>query len=185
MTGSINSSQKEAPGSTHSDENVKNTGGPYESTLNKAFDKLTSEIFIFLLAYMILVIGLVVFGKGIPSGLRALLYIIPVLGILSYGWGRKRTVIQEPRASGIRVRALWVKGGYVGGVRGPDTFQDGDVDIAGAVVSKDGIVVGRDSGGDSTDEASRYLLSIFESLNENDRGELIQHALHIKHKQDS
>jgi hypothetical protein len=62
----------------------KQSSPPYEAALNKAFDKLTSEILIFLLAYTILLIGLAVFGSGIATQFRNLLYIIPVLGVVAY-----------------------------------------------------------------------------------------------------
>lgn len=57
---------------------------PFEAALSKGIEKLTSEIFIFLLCYTILLIGMAVLGTNLPKELRTLLYILPVLGIGSY-----------------------------------------------------------------------------------------------------
>ena len=53
---------------------------PFEPALLKAFDKLTNEILIFLLAYVILLIGLGVFADELSETLKNLLYIIPIMG---------------------------------------------------------------------------------------------------------
>src|SRR5215471_467913 len=147
---------------------------PYEVALNKALDKLTSEILIFLLAYMILVIALVTLRGSIPEGLRVLLYVIPILGILGYAWLRKRTVIREPRAGGVSVNALFVKDAYVGGVRGGRSGESGPVDVSVGIATGRGAVVGVDETNASDD--LKYLQGIFHQLTESHRRQLITSA---------
>jgi hypothetical protein len=85
---------------------------PYEGALNIAFNRLTSEILIFLLAYTILLIGVVVFGAGLPTELRTLLYIIPILGVVAYVWLQKRTIVKKAAAGNVDVvSGLALKGG--------------------------------------------------------------------------
>ena len=86
-------SQQELNGDNMSQEGIinvrnENSGSfvPYERVLAKAFDKLTSEILIFLLAYTILLIGLLYFGINIPDTWRNFFYLIPVIGVLAYIW---------------------------------------------------------------------------------------------------
>src|SRR5437016_2686080 len=83
---------------------------PYEVPLTRAFDKLTSQIFLFLLAYVILLIGLAVFGSQLADTLRNLFYVIPVLGVLAYVWLRQRKIVQVAKNNGIDVRAGIVSG---------------------------------------------------------------------------
>lgn len=68
---------------------------PYEEALSKGIEKLTSEIFIFLLCYTILLIGMAVLGTKLPTELRTLLYILPVLGIGPYLWLRRQQLMTE------------------------------------------------------------------------------------------
>lgn len=155
---------------------------PYETALNKAFDKLTSEIFVFLLAYMILVIALVTLRASIPDGVRALLYVIPILGVTGYAWLRKRTVIREPQAGGVSVKALFVKDAYVGGVRGVGPASDaGAVDVSVGVAAGGGTVVGVDRGNEADD--LRYLSSIFHQLTDSHRRQLIMSASQMLERQ--
>src|SRR5215470_16459936 len=87
-----------------------NRSAPFEAPLTKAFDKLTSEIFIFLLAYVILLIGLAIFGSELANTLRNLLYLIPVLGVMAYVWLQQRKIVNVAKEQGINVKA-----GIVGG----------------------------------------------------------------------
>jgi len=155
---------------------------PYEVALNKALDKLTSEILIFLLAYMILVIALVVLRGSIPEGLRVLLYVIPILGISGYAWLRKRTVIREPRSGGVSVKALFVKDAYVGGVRGVGRGGEaGAVDVSVGIATSRGTVIGVDQ--TSTADDLKYLQSIFDQLTESHRRQVITSASQLLDRQ--
>jgi hypothetical protein len=49
-------------------ESEAQTIAPYETALNKASDKLTPQVFIFLPAYAILLIGLTVYGLSLGLG---------------------------------------------------------------------------------------------------------------------
>jgi hypothetical protein len=92
---------------------------PYEAVLMRALDKLTSQIFIFLLAYTMLLIGLAAYGAEMAAWLRNLLYIIPVLGVSTYVLLRQRTLARKAAAHGVQVRAGIVRdSGYVAGIRG-------------------------------------------------------------------
>src|SRR5688572_2568702 len=93
--------------------------GPYEALLTRAFDKLTSQIFIFLLAYVILLISLSVFSPQLTTTLRTLLYLIPALGVIAYIWLRRREIVKGAKQQGIDVKAGIVSGSArVTGARG-------------------------------------------------------------------
>ncbi len=77
---------------------------PYEGVLLKAFDRLTSEIFIFLLAYVILIIGLSFFNVAMTNTLITLLYLIPILGVVSYAWLRQRALVNDAKEHGVNVK---------------------------------------------------------------------------------
>jgi hypothetical protein len=155
---------------------------PYESALNKALDKLTSEVLVFLLAYVILVIALVTLRERIPETLAGLLYVIPVLGIVAYAWLRKRTVVRAPHAPGVSVRALFVKDAYVGGVRGPAPARgEGPVDVSVGIASGSATAVGVDAGAEGDD--ARYLGTIFRELTPSHRRQLIASATQMLERQ--
>src|SRR5437868_7186506 len=114
---------QEKPGqSSHSEQgtaqpNVVSRNAPYEVPLTKAFDKLTSQIFLFLLAYVILLIGLAVFGSSLAVTLRSLLYILPILGVGAYLWQHQRAIVKDGKDRGIDVKAGKITGqARVGGV---------------------------------------------------------------------
>lgn len=180
MSHPADTGEKNTSNNSPIESSVTSSSVPYETALAKAFDKLTSEIFVFLLAYMILIIGLATLGQGIPDGLRGLLYIIPILGILAYGWSRKRTVTQDPGASGINVRAIFVKDGYVGGIRGSANSAPNNVDVSGGFITGGGTVIGVDQPSQQTGQTAQFLVSIFDGLDENDQDEIIQYALKRK-----
>jgi hypothetical protein len=73
--------------------------------LAKAFDQLTSQVLIFLLAYVILLIGLAYFGSEMADWLRNLLYIIPVLGVGVYVLFERQGIAKKAREKGIDVKA--------------------------------------------------------------------------------
>src|SRR5436305_7829631 len=99
-------SQEQPEQSSHSEQGVAQPDGvsrnaPYEVPLTKAFDKLTSQIFLFLLAYVILLIGLAVFGSNLAVTLRSLFYILPILGIAAYLWQQQRAIVKDGKDRGI------------------------------------------------------------------------------------
>lgn len=160
---------------------------PYEAVLMRALDKLTSQIFIFLLAYTMLLIGLAAYGTEMAEWLRNLLYIIPILGVSTYVLLRQRTLARKAAAYGVQVRAGIVKdSGYVAGIRGiAREFLD-NVRVGVGWVSGDAQVVGVDEAGglDTETEApkgteAQYLLSLYQELSERDRSRLIAHAMRM------
>jgi hypothetical protein len=89
---------------------LSSPSAPYEAVLAKAFDKLSFQVFVFLLAYMILVIGLAVFAPQLATELRTLIYVLPVLGVGAYVWQRRRSNARDAREHGIDVKAGVVTG---------------------------------------------------------------------------
>jgi hypothetical protein len=168
-------------------ENVPGKLGaaPYETALNSAFNKLTSEIFVFLLAYTILLIALTALARNIPPMLRLLLFVIPVLGIIAYGWLKKRAAVRNPHAQGVRVRAGIVGSkGYVGGVRGPGQVPTGGLDVRGGIVSS-GVLVGVDQANRDQGSAANFLVNIFEGLPSEDQSAVVRYALELQAKKKS
>jgi hypothetical protein len=126
---------------------------PYEEALKIALNKLTSEVFIFLLAYTILLIGIAVFGSGLTTQLRTLFYIIPILGVAAYIWLRRPNIVKKA-AGDVRVRALLARGGAnVIGVRGGPGQEQGNTDVSAGIASGSN-VIGRDYGRVGSQSAS-------------------------------
>jgi hypothetical protein len=166
------------------------TTPPYEAALVQAINKLTSEVFIFLLAYVILLIGIAVFGESLTDTLRNLLYIIPILGVAAYVFLKRGEVVKEADARGIVVKAGVVRrDGYVGGKRGKTSSgSNGKVDVRSGWT--DGTVVGLDEAYEKEPEpntpqssGSQYLLEIYEDLSEENRRKLVASANRLRTKQ--
>ena len=157
---------------------------PYETALNKALDKLHSEVLIFLLAYLILLIGLSVYGTAISTTLRNLLYIIPILGVLAYSWSKKRTAIKK---SGVNVAAgIARSGAYVGGIRGDIGHFTEPVDVKAGIASGHAQVVGVDVGPAKAaplPTGSDDILALFQKLNEKNRNEVVAHCMDLYSRQ--
>jgi hypothetical protein len=155
---------------------------PYETVLIKAFDKLTSQVFIFLLAYLILVIGIGVLAPQLTTEVRTLLYVLPVLGIGAYLWQQQRSLASKAKHHGIDVKAGIVTGeARVTGVRA-DTGNANlpeDVKVAAGVASGKGRVEGVVIGDEEPDKLasdSKYLLETFQQLDSQKRRKLIASA---------
>jgi hypothetical protein len=159
---------------------------PYEAALGKAFDRLTSQIFIFLLAYTILLAGLAFLGSGISESIRTLLYIIPVLGVLAYGWEQKRKIAKEAADHGVRLGVLFASDrAYVGGVRGSAGGEPQNVSLGAGVVRGDAQVVGVDTAPPDADRQSPVRASneefwnIYDKLTQENRNEVKAGALQL------
>ncbi len=154
-----------------------NVRAPYEAVLIRAFNQLTSQVLIFLLAYLILVIGLAVLAPALTSEVRTLLYILPVLGIGAYAWQKRRSLSSRAKQQGIDVRAGIVTGaGIVRGVQAPagaaGTPQE--VRVAAGFVGGNGKVEGLRIGDNEADV--QYLLHTFQQLQPPQRRKLIAAA---------
>ena len=164
------------------------TDAPYEGALNIALNKLTSEVLIFLLAYTILLIGIAVFGSGLAAELRTLLYVIPILGVVAYAWLQKRQILKRATAGNVRVGSTVARrGAEVIGIRGPGQEQ-GNTTVD-SLFASDSRVIGRDYGRADSQSTSavdaadvRYLVEIFQKLDEAGRNELMTNALEIRKK---
>ena len=155
---------------------------PYETVLIKALDKLTSQVFIFLLAYLILVIGLAVLAPQLTVEVRTLLYVLPVLGIGAYLWQQQRAIAGQAKHHGIDVKAGLVTGeAHVTGVRAaagsaslPEDVQVG-VGLVSGKSRVEGAVIGPAEASDSPSER-QYLLDTFQQLSPPKRRKLIASA---------
>lgn len=162
---------------------------PYEAALNKAFDKLNSQILIFLLAYLVLIIGLNITTGSIPESIVNLLYMIPLLGIIAYGWSRKRTIVQDPSAKGIKIQAFRVSGqGYVAGRSGgqANTTANEDIQVSVGLVSNRARVVGQDLQVNHDLTSQQVVVSdLFSSLNPSLQREAIRFMMSLADRQDT
>lgn len=162
--------------------NISMPSAPYEYVLIKAFDKLTSQVFIFLLAYLILVIGLAVFAPQLTNEVRTILYVLPVLGIGAYLWQQQRSLASQAKRHGINVMAGITTGeARVTGVRlasGSDG-QPHDVSVGVGLASGRSRVEGAVIGQEDTDKLasdSQYLLETFKQLGPQKRRKVIASA---------
>jgi hypothetical protein len=161
----------------------KTAGAPYEAALNAAFEKLTDQILVFLLAYVLLLIGISVFASGIANELRILLYIIPILGVAAYAWTRRRGLSRQARSHDVRVTSGIARGAgtYVGGERGVVNRGAGRTTTGSLIATGGASVVGRDAT-TYTDKqtqqtaAAQYLAQIFQKLDERNQGKLVSAA---------
>lgn len=172
-------SQEKPEQSDHSEQgkaqpNVVPRNAPYEVPLTKAFDKLTSQIFLFLLAYLILLIGLAVFGSSLVVTLRSLLYILPILGVVAYLWQQQRTIVKDGKDRGIDVKAGKVTGNArVGAIFNAPKDVDTSSNIGVYVKSaSERAQIGGIEFGDETS----YITQIFQQLSQQNQRKLIDSA---------
>lgn len=159
---------------------------PYEVPLTKAFDKLTSEVLLFLLAYVILLIGLAVFGSSLIVPLRTLLYIIPILGVAAYLWQQHTTIVKDGK---IDVKTGKVsENAHISGVT--NAPKEGGIPGYVKVHVKEASGSARVSGaeyadGGAADNKTGYTLQIFQQLNSQNQMELIASAQRMLSQQEN
>lgn len=146
-----------------------------------AFQKLSSEVLIFLLAYVILIIGMEFFASGAAAQLRGLFYLIPILGAGGYVLLEKRKV----RPYGISAAGVYVSGATVEGVRGDPGRVGGPVSARVGVANKGATVRGVDMGGGKLDQPAdlAYLCELAAKLDEAGRQKLIGTATELLREQ--
>ena len=166
------------------------SAAPYSEVLAKAFDKLTSQILIFLLAYVILLIGLATLGSQLAPTIRNLLYMIPLLGVAAFVFERRQKIVRDGRQKGIDINARNVSGSAsVIGVRGATNDLPENVTLRVGRARDKAVVHGVEYAGVSdldaepADSGEQYLLNLFKRLNEDNRSELIATAQRMKKKQ--
>ena len=177
----MDSDSGKSEGSTPDKQKLRNAA-PYEGVLLRAFDKLTSEVFVFLLAYLILVIGFAVFSPGLVTPLRTLIYILPILGIAGYLWIKSGRVTKRAEDSGVQVWSGVATGSArVTGVRGGIGSLLGRVKVRSGFAGGDARVVGVDVGSEAEGRGAQeeYLLELFRKLNASDRLKLVSEASRI------
>lgn len=166
---------------------------PYSEALAKAFDKLTSQILIFLLAYVILLIGLAVLGAQLAPTIRNLLYVIPLLGVAAFVFERRQNIVKDGRQKGIDIKARRVSGSAsVIGVRGATNDLPENVTLRVGRAGDRAVVHGVEYGNVSEADASKpagtdaqYLLDTFQRLSRQNRRELIATAQRLEGKQEN
>jgi hypothetical protein len=172
--------QQQLKSAVTADDQKVRAGAPYESTLLRAFDKLTSEVFVFLLAYVILLIGLAWFVPAFSIELRILLYILPVLGIAAYVWLQSGRITKEAEEHGVQVWSGVAAGSaYVAGVRGGLAALLGRVKVFSGIATGRARVIGVDAGSESLESEGAqegYLLETFRKLDESNRRKVVNEA---------
>jgi len=156
---------------------------PYEHALLKAFDKLTSEIFIFLLAYLILVVGVAWLVPTMSSSLQVLLHVLPVLGIAGYLWLHSGSLVKTAESHGVEVRSgLALGSARVAGALGLGGRPD-RVKVKSGIAAGNAQVIGSDSSGITTPEDKsddeQYLLHTFRQLDPAERRQVLTRMLRI------
>lgn len=155
---------------------------PYGAALKQAIDKLTSEVFLFLIAYVILLVGAELLAPGLTRNYRYLFYILPIVGIGAYLFQRSRHLAKQSREQlerSVTVSSTLAHDATVVGVRG----EGADIPEEVAVVSRMALggseIIGVDVGRGSSDARLEYLSRLFEKLDEADRDALVSRALEL------
>jgi hypothetical protein len=164
---------------------VGEIAAPFSGVLAKTVDKLTSQIFLFVIAYVMVVAALAYWGVEVPVELRTAVCLLPGLAIAAYVYLERSKIRQTVQAHGIDVRArIATSGAQVTGVRG-GAAPEGDVNVRVGVATGKAQVVGLDygRGGDTGGEAN--LLEVYRKLNAAERGRLFSKALTALEKQQS
>jgi hypothetical protein len=165
-------------------EQVPPQSTPYETALNIAFNRLTSQILIFLLAYVILLIGIAVLGAGIETRLLTLLYIIPILGVVAYVWLQRRSVPNVPERN-VDVSSLVAKDdSLVAGEIGDYGASSGDTKVS-ALFTSGSTVAGRmiESPRRKESDVSQDLIDVYKKLAPENRSRLLTNAFDLLKKQ--
>lgn len=159
---------------------------PYEAVLIKAFERLTSEIFLFLLAYAVLVVVLSVFNVAMTDTLQNLLYLIPILGVITYTWVRQRSLARDAKKweetpkDGVYVEVDQARGNAdIGGIVGSHQEPTTNVGVVVKRASDHAKVRGIEYGQHNqtlplADES--YLVDLFQRLDDTRRRKLIGQA---------
>jgi len=154
-------------------------------TLTKAVKRLTSQVLLFLIAYLILVAILILAGATIEPKVQAGLFFVPVLGIIAYVYLEKKTLDTQTRAveDSTRVVAEKVDNSEIVGRRGKVDQNEGSVDVR-VKDAKNAMIVGVDAmpGTVSQNSQRDYLLKIFDGLGADARRNLVDKAIALEAK---
>jgi hypothetical protein len=159
---------------------------PLGEALGKAVDKLTSQIFLFLIAYLILVIFLTMRASDLSVQVRVLLDLIPALGVIAYVYLEKKKIAEVKKKLQIDVNARIATGGAsVTGLRGPAPDSLNELGVTVGYAGGKAQVIGVDSTPAASSGAAdrEYLLQLFETLDAKDRLELIGAATRMHMQQ--
>ena len=153
-------------------------------TLTRTVKRLTSQVLLFLVAYLILIVILILAGAAIGSEVRAGLSFIPVLGVTAYVYLQKKTLDTQTRAvdNHTRVVVESVENVKIGGRFGQGG-NEGVVDVQ-VKDAKDAVIVGIDATPSATSQDSErdYLLKIFDGLGADGRRKMVSAAMKLQVK---
>lgn len=167
------------PAENNVDNSPPKLGIPYEASLTKAFDKLTSQVLIFLLAYVILLIGLAAFGSDLPNTLHSLLHIIPVLGVGAYVWSQQRNIAQEAVAKGLDIKGGIIRdSAKLTGARGATGQIPENIKLDVGYASGHAEVTGVDYGGfeEPRGNLAQAMSDIYKELDQSSQVKLLGNA---------
>lgn len=179
------------PNSTKTNVKPEKSSVSLELVLLKAFDKLTSQVFIFLLAYTLLLVIVVVKGSQMPAEFRLVLTVIPLLGVVGFIWLRHMRLRTESSSAGISVQAGEISdSASVAGVRGaqsPDYVPE-NVNVSVKHGSGHANIVGVEYETVSRrqdDSQENQLIQLFRNLPSSERNALLDHAIQLNQVQSS
>jgi hypothetical protein len=151
---------------------------PYEHVIVRAFDKLTSEIFVFLLAYVALVVGFAWLAPTGSESFAVLLHVLPVAGIAAYVWLQSAGLARQATANGVDVWSGVATGSArVTGISGAVARTLGRVKVRSTLASGNARVTGVSIGGDAVDTDENFLLDRFRKLDDAGRQAVIREAM--------
>lgn len=151
---------------------VKPGAMPYEHLLVRAFDKLSSEIFVFLLAYVMVLIGFAVVAPAVSASFSLLLHVLPIVGVAAYVWLRSAGLAKQATANGVDIwSGIAIGSARVTGVAGAVARTLGRVKVRSVLAAGSARVTAVDAGGNGEADGNeeRYLLDQFRKLDETAR----------------
>lgn len=157
------------------DDNNNSQKAPYEDVLLEGIKKLDSQIFIFLLLYVIVLSGMAGFFSDIPLSLQLSLILIPFFGIVAFMLSRRNKVSKQ-MANNIRVRVGNIsEKAQIIGRQGNQI--DTNIDVSVKDASGESLVIGSSAPTmpqQSESELETLLLEEFGKLSTEEKFEFIQ-----------
>jgi len=147
--------------------------------LSVAVQRLRSEILIYLLAYAVLVVVVLLWGRELSLALQGLLYLLPLVGVAAYLVSQSRRVAQgrQPR---VTVGTLFTgKQAVVVGTERPDAAADVSVSAALTRGTVKGVATPPAEAGDDSSQAA-YLAELFAGLRPDQRHKVIEVAQRLR-----
>jgi hypothetical protein len=152
----------------------------FVGVLSKTVDKLTSQIFLFLIAYAILLVCGAIWAPSMPVELRAAFCGLPALGLAAYVFFERRKLSKVAESHGIKVQSgIATDEALIIGVKGSNA-PSGDVVVSAGYASGKAKIIGQDSSSGS----EAYLIEICRTLNDARRAELVSAAITLQQQEE-